>query len=252
MTATKKALTRGSRASFYRDGHELVSACDIPAAGAFVVRHLPPGQYVAKDMCGGEQAFAVGVTDEYVTLLDGDVVGVTGAPGVSGRREVESLNVGKGGGAYGVPGQVAAGENVTGPLRLSDGETPHEVHPDIIAAARPRERPKDPGSEERVPGQAGAALVQDAPIRSVAEMMRTAKARNALAEDDRIEAEIAAEDAGVPVPAAVKPADVGPAPLEPTTLRDGEGASATSSATPIEGRVEGDAQPLLGQLPEAA
>lgn len=160
MSATKtRPLTRGARACFYRDGHELVSACDIPAAGAFAVRHLPPGQYVARDSCGGEQAFTVTVNEELTVILDGDTVGPTGGPGLSGSAEAAALRVGPGGGVYTSVDQVAAGESVTDRVRVVEGEAPAEGGLVVPKAERPRQRPQDPGSDERVPGAAGSAEV---------------------------------------------------------------------------------------------
>lgn len=160
MSATKtQGLTRGARGRFYRDGHELVSACDIPVAGAFAVRELPPGQYVCRDSCGGEQAFTVTVNEEWTVILNGDTVGVTGGVGASGSAEAPALRVGPGGGLYSSVDQVAAGETVTGAVRAVPGEMPAEGALELGRAERPSERPQDPGSDERVPGQAGAPVV---------------------------------------------------------------------------------------------
>lgn len=247
-----KQLTRGARASFYRDGHDLVSACNIPEAGAFVVRDLHPGQYVVKDSCGGEQSFSIGVGQEAATILDGDVPGVTGAPGMSGSAEVSAHNVGVGGGVVTSPEQVAAEENVTGRVRRDEGEAPAERAAPVPAAEKPMQRPRDPGREQRVPGQAGAALVQDAPIRSVQDTVDEAARRARLEPDDRELEQLEAEEAAVPVPPRVAPAARGPKPEESTLPPEGYGASATATPTPLEGRREGDPQPPLGDLPEAA
>lgn len=159
MANTRKGLTRGARGRFYRDGHDLVSAADIPVAGAFAVRELPPGQYVCRDSCGGEQAFTVTVDTELTVILDGDTVGPTGGPGLSGSAEVPALNVGPGGGIFTSVGQVAAGETVTDRVRVPEGEAPAEGSVTVPKAERPYARPKDPGSDERVPGQAGGPTI---------------------------------------------------------------------------------------------
>jgi hypothetical protein len=171
MTNTQKALTRGARARFFRDGHELVSACDIPVAGAFAVRDLAPGQYVVRDSCDGEQAFTVTVNEELTVILSGDTVGPSGGPGLSGSAEVSALRVGPGGGVYGSVDQVAAGESVTDRVRVVPGEAPAEGELVVPKAERPSDRPEDPGSDERVPGQAGAPFVLEEA--SVAERVGT-------------------------------------------------------------------------------
>lgn len=256
MTTTRiKGLTRGARATIYRDGTELHSAVDIPAAGAFALRSLPPGQWVARDSCGGEQAFTVEVGQEYAVLLDGDTIGVTGEPGVSGSAEVPAHLVGPGGGIFSRPGQVAAEDGVSGRIGRVDGEMPAEGELTVPRAERPSQRPKDPEAETRVPGSAGAALVQDSPVRSVDETVAEAERRNKLGEGDpeaRALEELEVEDAAVPVAREVKPDPVGPAPLEPTLPPEGYGASSSATPTPLVGRVEGDEQPPLGALPEAA
>lgn len=223
---TPKGLTRGARATFYRDGHELYSACDIPVAGAFVTRELPPGQWVCKDSTGGEQAFTVKVGEELTVILDGDTVGVTGGPGLSGSAESPSLRVGPGGGVFSSVDQVAAGEGITGPIKRVDGEAPSEVAAPVGKADRPRLRPRDPGSDERVPGQAGSPLVQDAPIRSVAENMEESERLLELDgrdPDATMDETLAHLESGVEVPLVIKPPASGPEPLESTLPPAGYG-----------------------------
>jgi hypothetical protein len=166
MRVMSKSLTRGARAHIYRDGHALECAVDIPAEGAFAVRHLPAGQYTARDSCGGEQTFTVTVDEEWTTILNGDGAGVTGGPGSSGVVESSALRVGPGGGVITTPDQVAVGEGITEPLGKADAGDPVEKDSGVPRAEPAANRPKDPGAEVRVLGGAGAARVQDVPIRS--------------------------------------------------------------------------------------
>lgn len=232
MTTTRiKPLTRGARATIYRDGHELYTAVNIPDSGAFALRSLPPGQWVARDTCGGEQAFTVEVGQEYAVLLDGDTVGVTGEPGSSGAAEVAAHHVGPGGGVFSRPGQVAAGRGVAGRVKREPGEAPAEGAVTVPRAEHHRQRPKDPGAESRVPGQAGSSIVHAAPVRSVDETMEEAARRGRL---DPAARELEEREAGgEAVPRAVSPDPVGPAPLESTLPPDGYGASSPGTPTPV-------------------
>lgn len=251
MSTHAKGLTRGARATFYRDGHEIVQACDIPVAGAFVVRDLAPGQYVVRDSCGGEQAFSVQVSSESTTILNGDTVGPTGGPGQSGVVATATRMVGPGGGSITTPDQVADGRNTTDRVRLSEGEMPHEKAASLAKAERPSERPGDPTSAERVPGQAGAAFALDVPIRSVAETTAEAERRGKLSEEERREEQEAAADAAVlnDVDTVIAPAEVGPEPDRSTLVSEREGASSPKTPTPLEGRRLQDPQPPLGAVP---
>lgn len=91
----KKGLTPGSTARIYRDGGVLEGQLLVPAEGRFEVRHLPPGQYVARDETGGEQAFEVKPKVE-VTVVSGsgEPSGPTGAPGAGHTQEIPFREVG--------------------------------------------------------------------------------------------------------------------------------------------------------------
>lgn len=91
----KKGLTPGSTARIYRDGGVLEDQLLVPAEGRFEVRHLPPGQYVARDETGGEQAFEVKAKQE-VTVVSGsgEPSGPTGAPGAGHTQEIPFREVG--------------------------------------------------------------------------------------------------------------------------------------------------------------
>src|SRR5688572_26075759 len=90
-----KALTPGSTARIYRDGGVLEGQLLVPSEGRFEVRHLPPGQYVARDETGGEQAFEVR-PDVETTVVSGagDPAGPTGAPGAGHIESVPTREVG--------------------------------------------------------------------------------------------------------------------------------------------------------------
>jgi hypothetical protein len=240
---TTKALTRGARALIYRDGHDLECAVEIPAEGAFTVRHLAPGQYTARDSCGGEQTFTVTPDEEVTTILRGSTFGVTGGPGSSGVVESPALRVGPGGGLITAPDQVAAEAPVAGgEVDAAVGADPAETLAPVPKPELAPNRPKDPGAEVRVLGGAGAARVQEAPVRLREETMEVARAER--------EGEVVELDAGEPevLPRTVKPDPVGPAPERSTELAPGEGGS-SSDPTPLEGRNLGDPQPKLGSPP---
>lgn len=169
-----QALTRGARATFYRDGEECYSACDIPVTGAFTVRSLPPGRWVVRDSCGGERAFEVRVGEEVTTILSGDVVGVTGEPGVSGGIVDAAHRVGPGGGVITSPDQVAVERNVAGRVGRVQGGDPVETS---AAPSRPRKAAASVGDETaRVPGAAGSSVSEDVPIVAVGDLGAPAKA----------------------------------------------------------------------------
>jgi hypothetical protein len=245
MSDRKKALTRGARATFYRDGSEVFGACDIPEAGAFATRELPPGQWLVRDSCGGEQAFSVSSQAELTVILPGDSVGPTGGPGLSGVAEGRSLNVGRDP-LYRSVDQVAADEGVMDRLRVAEGAEPAEVSAPVPDADRPSERPRDLGREERVPGQAGAPFELDVPVRSVDEVAAAGEERGRLGEEER--AARAAEDAeraaGLEVPRVVAPGERGPEPDRSTLPPEGYG-EVGGEETPVE-REPGDVLPEAG------
>lgn len=157
---TTQTLAPGSAARIYRDGGVLVASCVVPGSGRFEVRGLPPGQYVARDECGGEQAFEVhaNVETTVVAGAGGPVApGASGGPGTSSVAEAPALHVGPAP-VITEPEQVAAGKRVTKQVanKASDVETvprpPARVEPD-----------NEPGDDERVPAQAGSSIVQEVP-----------------------------------------------------------------------------------------
>jgi hypothetical protein len=82
-----KTLERGGLARVYRPQGgfgDCQGAYNVPVEGAFVVRDLPPGDYVARDEQGTEVAFVVLPTEEESVVFGaGEPSGGTGGPGDS-------------------------------------------------------------------------------------------------------------------------------------------------------------------------
>lgn len=156
---TTQTLAPGSQARIYRDGGTLVAVALVPDVGRFEVRGLHPGQYVARDEQGGEQAFEVHADAESATVSGGGASvapGASGMPGTGRVVEARPLNVGAEP-VFTSPGQVAPGENVTTPVE-------NVQSPDVDAVPRPVARRvpgNDPADDVRVPAQPGAALIQE-------------------------------------------------------------------------------------------
>jgi hypothetical protein len=130
---------------FYRDGHYLAGQSHVPN-GRFEVRHLAPGQYVARDELGGEQAFVVPANTETAMILKGpDPMGhdeqidrrLSAEPGTSYQSPTEITQVGV------RPGQEREGE----PSYPKEGS--------VVVPTHVR------GDDQRVPGAPGSGAVQE-------------------------------------------------------------------------------------------
>lgn len=153
-----QTLAPGSQARIYRDGGTLVAAALVPDAGRFEVRGLPPGQYVARDEQGGEQAFEVHAGVEVATVAGHGAnvaPGASGLPGTSGVVEARALHVGSDP-VIRTPGQVAPLETVTVPVENEASDV--ETVPRPVARSVPE---NDPAEDVRVPAQPGAALIEE-------------------------------------------------------------------------------------------
>jgi hypothetical protein len=141
---TTQTLAPGSAARIYRDGGVLVAQCNVPATGRFEVRGLDPGQYVARDELGGEQAFVVHPGTESTTVSGhGAAVapGASGMPGTGSVAEAPALHVG--------PDPV-----VTAPAFVDDGDGGH-VGRAAVGKRVTRQVPNKPADVESVPKPAG-------------------------------------------------------------------------------------------------
>lgn len=161
-----KALARGARATIKKGGvtGEIYSACDIPAEGAFAVRSLPPGQYTVVDSTGGWQHFEMLAGQEYAVILDGDVPGPTGEPGLSGMASSPTLHVGRAP-VIRDPDQVAAGAGVADPVIRTpdslDGPDAPGVEKQAPLPGRTRQRGLAPAEDVRTGAAAGAGIAGD-------------------------------------------------------------------------------------------
>lgn len=140
VVVADKRLTPGSTARIFRDGGVLAGIVGIPSEGRFEVRHLPPGQYVARDECGGERAFEVKSGVE-VTVISGrgEPVGPTGAPGSGHTVAQETRQVGAQPIANEFAPEHSRAQTARSRLSVEDAES----------------------DEDRTPGASGTAIVTE-------------------------------------------------------------------------------------------
>lgn len=156
-------LTPGSTARIYRDTDLVAPAFNVPAKGRIELRNLQPGQYVARDECGEEEAFEVTHATEVVRL---------------GSRGSES-------------GPVAAADSTRQQDRPEAPAAPEPIHPEAQEPANvaledidPEWRVTLPASEELE--QAGAAGEQPSPaVLGRFDEMNVEQLRDALREQGK-------------------------------------------------------------------
>jgi hypothetical protein len=88
-------LTAGSVARIYRDGTLVAPSVNVPE-GRMELRHLQPGQYEARDECGGRVVFEVPFGQEVVVVQapkSDDGLPVVSADGGSSTVPAEQVEV---------------------------------------------------------------------------------------------------------------------------------------------------------------
>lgn len=143
----KKSLTPGSLARIYRDGTVHEENMLVPERGTMTTRSLPPGEYVARDECGGEIDFVVSALNETTTIWDPR----------SGRGNPDEAGTGEAGSSFVKP--FGDGERDTRPADTST------FTPGFPNVGPDREAP--PAGESDMPGDAPALPRRDAPEHDV-------------------------------------------------------------------------------------